>query len=59
MCLIYLEKGINGGDVEIRESNWKPLLFITILLSSKFQEEIRLVFSEIHQSVGESVCVSV
>ena len=41
ISLIYLEKVMIGGGVEIRYCNWKPLLFITILTSSKFWEDIK------------------
>ena len=40
VTLIYLEKVMLNGGIEIRYCNWKPLLFTTILLASKFWEDI-------------------
>ena len=38
--LIYLEKIMLTGKIEIRDLNWKPLVFTAILLASKFWEDI-------------------
>lgn len=38
--LIYIERVMTIGGVEIRLSNWKPLVFIGILLASKFWEDL-------------------
>ena len=40
VTLIYLEKVMINGGIEIRYCNWKPLLFTAILLASKFWEDI-------------------
>jgi hypothetical protein len=40
VSLIYLEKIMTTSSIEIRFSNWRPLLFTSILLSSKFWEDI-------------------
>ena len=38
--LIYLEKVMLTGKIEIRDFNWKPLVFTATLLASKFWEDI-------------------
>ena len=38
--LIYLEKIMLTGRIEIRDLNWKPLVFTAVLLASKFWEDI-------------------
>lgn len=40
VTLIYLEKIMINGGIEMRLCNWKPLLFTAILLASKFWEDI-------------------
>jgi hypothetical protein len=40
VTLIYLEKVMINGGIEMRYCNWKPLLFTAILLASKFWEDI-------------------
>lgn len=40
ISLIYLEKLMTRSKIEIRFSNWKPLVFTSILLASKFWEDI-------------------
>lgn len=40
VTLIYLEKIMINGGIEMRFCNWKPLLFTGILLASKFWEDI-------------------
>lgn len=40
VALIYLEKIMTTSKIEIRFSNWRPLLFTSILLASKFWEDI-------------------
>ena len=40
ISLIYLEKLMIKGRIEIRYCNWKPLFFTAILLASKFWEDI-------------------
>ena len=40
VTLIYLEKLMTTSKIEIRYSNWRPLLFTAILLASKFWEDI-------------------
>lgn len=40
VALIYLEKIIITSKIEIRFSNWRPLVFTSILLASKFWEDI-------------------
>ena len=40
VTLIYLEKLLLKSKVEIRYSNWKAILFTSILLASKFWEDI-------------------
>jgi hypothetical protein len=40
VTLIYLEKVMINGGIEMRYCNWKPLLFTGILLASKFWEDI-------------------
>lgn len=40
VSLIYLEKVMINGGIEMRYCNWKPLLFTGILLASKFWEDI-------------------
>ena len=40
ICLIYLELVMLKGRIEIRDFNWKPLVFTAILLASKFWEDI-------------------
>ena len=40
VSLIYLEKIMTTSKIEIRFSNWKPLVFTSILLASKFWEDI-------------------
>jgi hypothetical protein len=41
ISLIYLEKIMMNGSIEVRFCNWKPLLFTSILLASKFWEDIK------------------
>lgn len=41
IALIYLEQVMFEGMIEIRLCNWKPLLFTSILLASKFWEDIK------------------
>lgn len=38
--LIYLELVMLTGKIEIRDNNWKPLVFTATLLASKFWEDI-------------------
>ena len=38
--LIYLELIMLKGKIEIRDFNWKPLVFTATLLASKFWEDI-------------------
>ena len=45
ISLIYLEKVMINGGIEIRFCNWKPLLFTTVLLASKFWEDIKYVMN--------------
>lgn len=40
IMLIYIERIMTMGGVEIRLMNWKPLVFIGILLASKFWEDL-------------------
>ena len=40
IALIYLEKVMLTGKIEIRDLNWKPLVFTATLLASKFWEDI-------------------
>jgi len=40
ISLIYLEKIIIEGGIEMRYLNWRPLFFTAILLASKFWEDI-------------------
>ena len=40
VALIYIEKIMTTSKIEIRFSNWRPLLFTSILLASKFWEDI-------------------
>lgn len=40
ISLIYLEKLMSTSKIEIRDINWKPLLFTAILLASKFWEDV-------------------
>lgn len=40
IMLIYLEKIMINGEIEIRYCNWKPLIFTSILTASKFWEDI-------------------
>lgn len=39
IALVYLEKLMTQAAVEIRVSNWRPLLLTCIILSSKYWEE--------------------
>lgn len=41
ISLIYLEKLMINGSIEIRYCNWRPLIFTAILLASKFWEDIK------------------
>ncbi len=41
ISLIYLEKIMIKGRIELRYCNWKPLMFTAILLASKFWEDIK------------------
>jgi len=38
--LIYIERLMTMGGVEVRILNWKPLVFMGILLASKFWEDL-------------------
>ena len=38
--LIYIERLMTIGGIEIRFMNWKPLVFIGVLLASKFWEDL-------------------
>ena len=38
--LIYLELVMLTGKIEIRDNNWRPLVFTATLLASKFWEDI-------------------
>ena len=40
ISLIYLEQIMITGNIEIRNFNWRPLVFTAILLASKFWEDI-------------------
>lgn len=40
ISLIYLETIMKQARIEIRNINWKPLVFTAILLASKFWEDI-------------------
>lgn len=40
ISLIYLELVMIKGNIEIRDFNWRPLVFTAILLASKFWEDI-------------------
>ena len=40
VSLIYIEKIMTKSKIEIRFSNWRPLVFTSILLASKFWEDI-------------------
>jgi len=40
VSLIYLERLMTTSKIEIRFSNWRPLVFTSILLASKFWEDI-------------------
>ena len=40
ISLIYLEKLMHTSKIEIRFINWEPLLFTSILLASKFWEDV-------------------
>jgi hypothetical protein len=40
ISLIYIEKLMATSKIEIRNINWKPLIFTAILLASKFWEDI-------------------
>lgn len=40
ISLIYIEKLMATSKIEIRSVNWKPLIFTSILLASKFWEDI-------------------
>jgi hypothetical protein len=41
ISLIYLEKIMLNANLEIRFCNWKPLMFTSVLLASKFWEDIK------------------
>ena len=41
IAVIYLEKVMINGGIEMRLCNWRPLLFIAVLLASKFWEDIK------------------
>lgn len=41
ISVIYLEKLMIKGRIELRFCNWKPLMFTAILLASKFWEDIK------------------
>lgn len=41
ISLIYLEKIVVQGGIELRYINWRPLIFTAILLASKFWEDIK------------------
>jgi len=40
IMLIYIERLMTMGGVEIRYMNWKPLVFMGVLLASKFWEDL-------------------
>jgi len=40
VSLIYIEKIMTTCKIEIRFTNWRPLLFTSILIASKFWEDI-------------------
>lgn len=40
ISLIYIEKLMTTSAVEIRNCNWRPLIFTAVLLASKFWEDI-------------------
>jgi hypothetical protein len=40
ISLIYIEKIMLKGNIELRRCNWKPVLFTAVLLASKFWEDI-------------------
>ena len=40
ICLIYIEKLMQTSKVELRNCNWRPLIFTSVLLASKFWEDI-------------------
>jgi len=40
ISLIYLEKLMHTSKIEVRFLNWEPLVFTSILLASKFWEDV-------------------
>ncbi|CDW84264.1 cyclin-y-like protein [Stylonychia lemnae] len=52
ISLIYLEKVMINGGIEIRYCNWKPLLFAAILISSKFWEDINFWNVDYVEAIG-------
>ena len=41
MMYIYLKKLMGDEKVQLRQCNWRPLVFIAYLTASKFYEEIK------------------
>lgn len=52
VSLIYLEKIMTTSKIEIRFSNWRPLVFTSILLASKFWEDICFWNIDYHDGLG-------
>lgn len=40
IMLVYVERLMTQGGVEVRSMNWKPIVFMGILLASKFWEDL-------------------
>ncbi len=40
ICLIYVERLMSCAQLELRALNWRPIVYIAVLLASKFWEDI-------------------
>ena len=52
VALIYLEKIIATSSLEIRYSNWRPLVFTSIMLASKFIKDIHFWNADFSQDLN-------
>ena len=52
ISVIYLDKIMINGGIEIRYCNWRPLLFTAILTASKFWEDFNVWNIDYVESIG-------
>lgn len=48
MMLIYIERLMYEGEIDIRPENWRPIVFSSLLISSKVLEDVCLTVSDFY-----------